>query len=71
MEKLDETRGPWHPGTKAQKPVRRGWYEVKGVGNDQIYKRYWDGEQWCWSGSMKYRAIIQSREWRGLAKKPE
>lgn len=73
--KLDQReRGPWHPATKAQKPVHQGWYEVRGTVNAlEIVPRFWNGKDWCMvsEGGIIYAALIQRREWRGLAEKPE
>lgn len=67
-------RGPWHPSTKAQKPVHVGWYEVRSnLVEDEIFPRYWNGIQWCMISvsGIVYEVLVQNRKWRGLAEKPE
>jgi hypothetical protein len=71
--KKELKRGPWPPHTEAQKPVHVGLYEVRGPTSTRQMNRYWDGKCWniLYENGIISPAIIQFREWRGLAEKPE
>lgn len=63
--------GPWHPGTKEQKPVHVGFYQNRfsdGTGNAGM--GYWDGKKWLFAPGHRER-LWQNLQWRGLAEKPE
>lgn len=58
------------------KPTIKGWYErMYGSETETIskYFDYWDGKDWWYgvgNGKKSERAILQDRNWRGLAQDP-
>lgn len=56
----------WFPADV--KPVRIGLYETKGYLLTNM--RLWTGLEWI-TPHGRVECVIQEREWRGLAEKPE
>lgn len=52
------------------KPVRKGFYERKYSSPRIFGADYWDGENWRYCHPKGVVASLQTRAWRGLAKKP-
>ena len=58
---------PWFRAD--QKPVRVGWYEVRGgpLIKDLYFLTYWEGKKWGrWDCGQWYELVNQRRQWRGL-----
>lgn len=71
MQEAALKHGPWHPPTKAQKPVHVGEYDSttwdphrKDGFMPSPIRTYWDGKQWLWEkGGLPCK--FQERSWRG------
>ena len=60
---------PWF--SWKDKPVRKGWYELRGWLIDEGVRLYWNGNQWgSWLGPVDtnwvHWALDERDEWRGL-----
>lgn len=61
----NDMKTDWFPAEV--NPVRKGFYETKLAGVDEIWLRYWDHNSWWYDGAVEFvECIVQDREWRGL-----